>query len=261
MISNLKIIFMIISLIISFVVPIALGIVFCKRFSGTFKAILIGALVFFIFQMVLRIPMLQIFSRQSWYIAMSKNHFIFSIFLGLTAGIFEEIGRFIGFKFILKDRLNFGNGLAFGAGHGGIEAILLVGVTYINNLIYSNFINSGKLEEVFAGKIPQQTIDMIRNMLINTPAYNFLLAGIERIFAITIQIALSLLVLQSVRDKRWSYLIIAILIHMLIDTPIAFMSMKGVNVFILEGVTMIFAIIALIYILRQNNREKTKAEA
>ncbi|KRQ86430.1 hypothetical protein ABG79_01811 [Caloramator mitchellensis] len=260
MVSNLKIIFMIITLIISFGVPITLGIIFCKKYNGTFKAILIGALVFFIFQMIIRIPMLQVFSRQSWYIAMSKNHLFFSIFLGLTAGIFEEIGRFLGFKFFLKDRLNFENGLAFGAGHGGIEAILLVGLTYINNLIYSNFINAGKLDEVFAGKVPQQTIEMIKNMLINTPDYNFLLAGIERIFAITIQIALSLLVLQSVRDKKWSYLIIAILIHMLIDTPIALMSMKGVNVFILEGITMIFAIIALIYILKQKGLEKTNAE-
>lgn len=259
MVSSLKIIFMIITLIISFGVPITLGIIFCKRFNGTFKAVLIGALVFFIFQMVLRIPLLQIFAKQSWYIAMAKNRLIFSIFLGLTAGLFEEIGRFLGFKYFLKDRLNYANGLAFGVGHGGIEAILLVGLTYINNIIYAMFINSGKLEEVFTGKIPQETINLIKNMLINTPDYTFLLAGIERIFAITIQIALSLLVLQAVRDKKWTFLVIATLIHMLIDTPIAFMSMKGVNVFILEGVTMIFAIIALMYIIRQKNMDNTNA--
>jgi uncharacterized membrane protein YhfC len=256
MVSMTKIIFMVITALIAFGLPIVLGIVFCKKFGGTVKAILVGGLVFFIFQMVLRIPLLQAFSKQDWYIAMAKNHLLLAIFLGLTAGIFEEVGRFLGFRFLLKDRLNYGNGLAFGVGHGGIEAVLLVGLNYINYIIFALLLNKGLINQVFAGKISNDMISEIVKMLVSTPAYNFLLAGLERAFAITIQIALSLIVLLAVRNKNLLYLLIAILLHMLIDTPIAYMAMQGVNVFILEGVTFLIALASLYFIIRMKDMDK-----
>lgn len=114
MVSNLKVIFMCITLLLSVGLPVVLAVIVLKKYSGVLKSILIGALIFFISQIVLRIPILQILSKQSYFVEFSKHYIAYSLFLGLTAGIFEEVGRYIGFRGFLKDRLNYQNGLAYG---------------------------------------------------------------------------------------------------------------------------------------------------
>ena len=53
------------------------------------------------------------------------------------AGIFEETGRFLAFKTVLRKKQGKDiNALMYGAGHGGFEAAALLGITMINNIIY-----------------------------------------------------------------------------------------------------------------------------
>ncbi|WP_039764845.1 MULTISPECIES: YhfC family intramembrane metalloprotease [unclassified Caldicellulosiruptor] len=250
MVSNLKIIFMCITLLLSVGLPIVLAVIVLKKYSGVLKSILIGALIFFISQVVLRIPILQILSKQSYFVEFSKHYIVYSLFLGLTAGIFEEVGRYIGFRGFLKDRLNYQNGLAYGVGHGGIESIFLVGIAYINNIVYSFLINSGSLDILLKGKVSPEVIRSIKSALIETPASTFLLAGFERVFTMAIQIALSLLVLVAVKRKRLYYLALAILLHTIIDAPAAYMALVKVNIFAIEFVVLLWAVLSLIYIIK-----------
>lgn len=53
--------------------------------------------------------------------------FFNAIVLGLLAGIFEETARWIGYKLLKKKGDSFGASLTLGAGHGGIEAIIIGG--------------------------------------------------------------------------------------------------------------------------------------
>ena len=46
---------------------------------------------------------------------------------GLMAGVFEETGRYVSFKWFLKKETRIQDGLSYGIGHGGIEAMLIVG--------------------------------------------------------------------------------------------------------------------------------------
>ncbi|WAM34045.1 YhfC family intramembrane metalloprotease [Caldicellulosiruptor morganii] len=250
MVSNLKIIFMCITLILSLGFPVLLAVVVVKKHSVVLKSILIGALVFFIFQIVLRIPMLQILSKQSYFVEFSKHYLMYSIFLGLTAGIFKEVGRYIGFKGFLKDRLNYKNGLAYGVGHGGIESILIVGLSYINNIVYAFLINFGILDVLLKGKVSPDMIRAIKSALVETPASAFLLAGFERVFTMAIQIALSLLVLVALKKGKLFYLVLAILLHTIIDAPAAYMSLLKVNMFAIELVVLLWAVLSLVYIMR-----------
>jgi uncharacterized membrane protein YhfC len=192
MVSSLSIIFMVITELIVFLFPIGLMIYFYRKEKISFIAVLVGALVFFVSQVVLRIPMLQILGRQQWYIKMAQNIWLIGPFLGLTAGIFEEVGRFLGFRFLLKNKLEWKNGVAFGIGHGGIEAIILTGLTYINNIVFSILINTGAMDKV-AGAFPAGLAEQITAALANTNPMMFLVAGIERVFAITAHIAFSFL--------------------------------------------------------------------
>ncbi|MFD3158592.1 YhfC family intramembrane metalloprotease [Haloimpatiens sp. FM7330] len=250
MISNTKIIFIIIAIFISFGMPILLGIYFCKKYKATVKSIVVGAVVFLIFQIFTRMPLLSYLQNVEWYKSIVNKPMVIALFLGVTAGLFEEIGRFIGFKFFLKDRLNWKNGVACGVGHGGIEAIVLVGIANINNLIYSLMINNGTFDEITGSKISHVLSMQIKNQLIYSPNYYFLVGGIERIFAISIHIALSLIVLYAVKNRKSIYLFVAILLHAVLDTPVAYMVMKGISIVFIEAYTLIFAIAALVFIIK-----------
>lgn len=251
MVSNAKLIFMVISAIICFVLPIVLAIIVTRKYKASFLSVLVGATVFFVFQVIMRIPLLGALGGSEWYGTLAENKILISLFLGLTAGLFEEVGRFIGFKVLRKDKFyNYENGIAFGIGHGGIEAILLVGFTYINNIVISSTINNGLYDSVIAVNMPAETAELIKSQLIDTKTIMFLIGGVERIFAIIIQIALTLVVLYGVKHRKNIWVFIAILLHAVIDTPIALMSLNGVNVFIIEAYTMLCAVVGLIFIIR-----------
>ena len=251
MVNQASIAFMFLSLIISFFLPIGLTIYYYKKKEISLKPVFVGVLVFFVSQLVLRIPILQLLSTQKWYKSMEENSILISLFLGLTAGLFEELGRFVGFKYILKENLDRNDGIAFGIGHGGIEAILVVGITSINNIYYSFSINSGNFDKVIAPSINQKEItDAIKNQLITTPSYYFAISGVERIFAFTLQIALSILVLYGVKNEKFEYVVYAILLHMIIDSPLGIMQANGVNLFLIEGYIALTAVVAFIFILK-----------
>lgn len=250
MVSNVSIIFMVVSLLICLFVPIGLAVFAYKKYRISIKAVLIGALIFFVFQIVLRIPLLTFISKQHWYQWMAENTLLIALFLGLTAGLFEEIGRFIGYKLFLKEQLEWKNGIAFGIGHGGIEAVLITGMTMVNNIVLSFMINTGGYGALVGARLPAASAQAIKNSLISGAPYTFAIGGVERIFAIAVQIALSLLILYGVMNRKTIYLLYAILLHALIDAPVVYMGMKGYGILIIEGLVALMALIAIFYIIR-----------
>ncbi len=249
MVSNWSIIFMFISLTIVLALPIGLAIYFVKKEKASIKSILVGALVFIVFQILTRVPLLQALSQQAWYFKMASNVVLLGIFLGLTAGLFEEIGRFLGFKLLLKNRLSWADGVAFGIGHGSIEAILLVGLSFINSIFYSFSINSGTFDSITAN-LPSDAVYLLKNQLINTPSHLFLTAGVERIFAMALQIAFTLVVLYGVKKKAFKYVVLAICLHFLVDSPLPLLMASGLNIWVIEIFVGICAAIALYFIIK-----------
>lgn len=213
MVSAVSILAMVITLLICFGVPAALFLYMYQKERIHIVAVLVGALVFLVSQVFIRIPILGVLSNMNWYQRMAANLFIFALFLGLTAGIFEEVGRYLGFRFLLKRHLSWKNGVAFGIGHGGIEAIVLVGLTYVNNLILSAFINLGLFDRLIVPQIGREMADEIVHVLIHTPAYMYLFAGLERINAIFFHVALSLVVLMALTRNRLDFVLCAVLLH------------------------------------------------
>ena len=61
---------------------------------------------------------------------------LYALYGGFMAGLFEETGRYLAFSFALKKyRAKNVNALMYGAGHGGFEAVVVVGLTMINKKI------------------------------------------------------------------------------------------------------------------------------
>lgn len=251
MVSNLSLGGLIFSLIISFLLPIVLIIYAKKRYSAYFSSIAVGALVFFIFALVLEsLFHLYVLKLNPVTKGLMENTWVYTIYAGLAAGVFEEGGRVIAFKFLLKKQREWKDGFAYGIGHGGIEAILLAGFGAINNLIYCIAINKGYFDSLIGSTLPANTGEQLKNSLINTHWTLFFVSGIERCFAITIQIALSILVLYAIKNSKYIYFFLAILIHAFIDFPAA-LSQKGVlNIWVVEGIAFVACIIGIYWIIK-----------
>lgn len=255
MIRTEAFIFMVFTALLTTVGPIIAAIIFYKKKKYFVGSAFIGAAVFFLFQMVTRIPLIQlVLPKMQWYKDMAQNNlWAYALFLGFTAGLFEEVGRYLAFTLVLKKHQDWKNAVAYGIGHGGIEAILLVGLTYVGNLVTSMMINSGMLDTIIA-QYPEQGREALlqaKSLLLQTPSFMYLVGGAERLFAFTIHMALSILVMVGIQKKKGlQYLGLAILLHMLIDSPVVIMSGSGASVWVIEGFVCILAVTSFLYIRR-----------
>ncbi len=186
--------------VICFGVPIGGVVMLGRRKKGMGKAFLPGALAFVISQLLIRIPLLKfVLPQYAWYGVLQLNPWTYGLFLGLTAGLFEETARWIAICFFLKGKQEREHGLAFGLGHGGIEAIVLVGVPLLGAALQL-FTDKAALPFVGAGSL--------------------FIIGIERLFAITFHVGASLLVMYGVRRRKPFFLLAAIFLHTLLDAAV-----------------------------------------
>lgn len=242
-------------------IPIALFLYF-KKLGGHYLPCIIGACVFFVFVLLVESTINAIifnYTKIGDYI--SHKLVLYSILAGLMAGLFEESGRFISFKTILKKyKDNDVNALMYGTGHGGCEAILLVSMTMLNNLIVAILINTGN-EGMLLGSLTGDILDQTRAQLqelIDTSWYIFLLSLVERVSAIVLHLSLSVLVWYSAKNKRRVFLFpLAILLHALVDMIATYLSHSDVNLFVIEIVNIIIiAVLALVVKILWNKESR-----
>ena len=213
MVSTGAFIGIIVTLIITLLGPIVAAIVYSakNKGKGVWKAWLLGAAGFFVLQVLIRIPVLNVLGTFPWFQRFAENHYmVYCLILAMTAALFEVVARFAVAK-ILQKNMNYQQGVAAGLGHGGIEAMILIGMTYINNLLYAVMINSGAFDTTVAQTgtlpVPNATelvdqLNQIKAALLETPAYAFYLAGYERILCVLFHTAMSLLVCYLVYKKK-----------------------------------------------------------
>ena len=214
------------------ILPISATVYLSSRKKGLSIPILIGAITFFVFQILIRIPLLQIvLPNTSWYLVMRLAHpLLYTLFLGVTAALVEELGRYIMMRVFINKRQSSIDGIAFGVGHGGIEAILLVGINALMMLIFA-----------------RQSI---------TPELMFA-NGIERVATLALHISWSVMVMKSIREKKVCWLLLALLMHAVIDSAVAYAMIQGISVFIIEGILMICAMLSTLFVIKEYKRRRS----
>ncbi|MBI5877555.1 MAG: YhfC family intramembrane metalloprotease [Chloroflexi bacterium] len=230
-------------------IPIALAVAIHRRWSV--RGALFGAgVVTFIASQVVHLPMLWLIGlpfQQKWVAMPPEWNLPFNVLVGgLTAGLCEETARYIAFRRFLKTTQTWEEGLMFGAGHGGIEAILLgvlVLVTFANYYTISQMDISALPEASRAGA--QQLVDAINR----TPPFEALLGAVERVFAICLHLAMSLLNLVAARRGKPALVGVAILWHAAVN-GIALVAASLWGAVAAESVLALTAIAAVVLILR-----------
>ena len=137
-------IFMAVSCVIGFGLPLAAFLYLRLKKKADVLPFFIGCAVMLLFALILEALVHRVILGSSAGGKIQNNIWLYALYGGLMAGLFEETGRFLAFKTVLKKYQHRDvNALMYGAGHGGIEAVVLLGITMINNLTYSVIINAG----------------------------------------------------------------------------------------------------------------------
>lgn len=150
-----------------------------------------------------------------------------ALVLGLSAGLFEEPARYLAYHFPARRARTSGNGLMLGAGHGGIESIILGFIVLVNALVLIS-LHENLLPGVLAS-IPEEQIPLLEAQMaavFDTPPHLILLGALERIFALTAHLAMSLLVLQCFTRGRIYWLFLSIGFHTLLNAVAVFVSTR-----------------------------------
>ena len=237
-VPSLSIVFMAVSCFISFALPVGLFLYFRIRKKADILPFFAGCGVMLLFAFVLEQAVHTAVLGSPAGEAIRNNTLLYALYGGAMAGLFEETGRFAAFKTVLKSRQDKdANALMYGAGHGGFESAVILGITMINNIAISMMINSGRAGELTASLSGDALVrtEAAFGALAATPAYQFLLGSAERILAVILHISLSVLVwFAAKRAKDFILYPLAIGMHFFVDGVTAVLSGRGVSVIVIE---------------------------
>jgi uncharacterized membrane protein YhfC len=229
------------------VAPIVTALWWHRRSGAPLRAFGIGALVFFVSQVVLRLPWQIPLGR--WVQAHSEWLVPFLLFSSLTAALFEETGRLVGYKHLLAAERTRRVAIMFGLGHGALEAILLAGLPLAGLLVSWMLAAQGRLPSAAADAIQQQTAAL--------DFWKMQLAALERASAIAVHVGLALVVLQVWKRGGLRWLILAILLHFSINAVAALLVLKlQLSPWIGELVLVVMAAAVLSFGLRLARAER-----
>jgi uncharacterized membrane protein YhfC len=197
----------VVEIVVMLVAPLVLGLFLWRRWRLPWILFVAGAATFIASQVVhlpLNYGLTALFRiegvptpPEAWQLPFN------AAVLGLTAGLCEEIARYLAYRFWIKDARTWRGALFFGAGHGGIESMLtglLVGVTLLSMAAMRG------LDPSSLGLPADQAAEVARQVeaFWAMSAYTPLLAAAERLMAMLFHLSAAALVMQALlRDRLW----------------------------------------------------------
>jgi len=239
-----------ISIILCILIPVISGILLRRRFRVSWLLMGVGSLTF-IGSQIVHLPLNNLLTKinilpstadTGWTIAQM------AIVLGLTAGICEELARVAGY-WMLKRARRAEDGLMLGIGHGGIEAMILVGILGAGGVAQMFALRNVDLLSMNLG--PDQ-IAQFQKMLdtFNQPGIVGLLPLLERLIAMTLHIVISMMVLYAFQQKKRIWVLWAILYHAAVDAVAVVVGLKNVDPIIIEFAFLISVVPGILWVIR-----------
>jgi uncharacterized membrane protein YhfC len=239
--------------------PIALASFLSRRLKTAWRLFGIGVATFFLSQ-VLHIPFnLWVLNPlvQNMNLEQNKPGFqlvLFGLIYGLSAGVFEEVFRFLGYKVWIKNNRDWKSSLMYGAGHGGIESILL-GILALYAFIQVMILRDMDLSLV----VPPDQVGLAQGQLEaywNAPWHMTILGAVERFSAIIFHLSATVLVLQAFHKRNILWLGLAVGWHTLLDASAVFAAQSW-SPYVAEAIILVFGLLSLgiIFLLRTEDEE------
>ena len=185
--------------------------------------LMLGFLSFFISQIMLRIPLLNFLAKNPGFVVFQlQNALLVGCLIAISAGVFEEVFRFLFRRFLIRDSIKIAEPVIFGLGHSLME------------IIY-----------IFTPVVLASGLSVI------SP-----LAVVERIFATLLHIEISIIIWNGfLANKKYSYLFLAILLHSLCDIIIPIAGSLGVGIYVIEILFLLVVAVTGVISLKINRLE------
>lgn len=243
--------------LLTIALPIAVAAYLVRRLRTGWRLILVGATVFILSQIahipfnarVLGPAMAQLGvgtdQGPGWGLAGA------AILLGLSAGLFEEGGRWLAYRFWIRKARTWNEGVTFGTGHGAAEAVI-VGALTLATLIQLTALRGQDLSTI----VPPEQLAAAESQIEvywSLPGWAAFFAPLERASALAIQISLAVIVLQAfVRRGGALWLLAAIGWHALVDAVAVYAGVSTnvhggstTGMAVIEGLVLVLAILSL----------------
>ncbi len=175
--------------LIEILLPLALALIAWRRLGVGWRYFGFGALIFLLFQLLTRVPIVQIVQS-----------------------------RYVGYRWLMRrEEKTWPKAIMYGLGHGGLESMLLVG-----GLVLLGLINMLALSAVDLNTLPisaEQRAQLAAQLAAVSaqPAWLPLVGAWERLWSIAFHVAMSVVVLQVFRRGSLRWLWLAIAAHALVD--------------------------------------------
>lgn len=202
------------SLLLSLGVPVVLAILCGRRRKSAWRAVAVGVICFWVAVLMLESSVNQLVTRV--FPDLVQNPAALIAYGALAAGLFEEGARLVGLRLLCKRPSDTLTGFAYGVGHGGFESVTVGALGMINNLVTAAMLNAGGAEALLA-EIPAEQQALAQSQLASLSSLQpltFWASGLERMTALALHIALSVLVWMVVAKRlpAWFWAV-AVLLH------------------------------------------------
>ena len=190
------------------------------------------------------------------------------VIYGITmAGVFEEVGRYIILKYIMKKQRTRENAVLYGIGHGGIEILTVVLPLIATYLAFALFFSSGNLESALSAlQITEENAQAALPVVQAAASYDYPMAAVnvmERVMAILLHVGLSVIVYYSVASGKKRYLLLAVLLHMTADVFAGLYQAGAASVWAAEGwfaVCMVIVLVIAAKLYRQSGKLRPEGQ-
>jgi uncharacterized membrane protein YhfC len=237
----------VVAILLEVVFPIVLAFWAVRKLGSSWFIVAMGAVAFVLSQ-VIHIPLLLVLQpllQTAGFTGLPPmvNLIFTGLFYGLLAGICEEPMRWLAYKVIKEKGQRPNSSVVLGIGHGGVESVVLVGVSVAATFFTMLSIRSSGVA------IPGISLEMMQQYF--AMDWSLPLAGaVERLSTIAIHISLSVLVWKSVRHRSWKWFLAAILLHTAYNAIAVIMSLSVVGVWIIEAAFIVFAGLSIFWTIR-----------
>ena len=240
--------------LLAITIPVVLIVAWKMYTKRSLVPFWVGVMVFIAFSRMLEMIPHSLFLLSSNPVSkeINGNVVLYVIYAATVAALFEETGRYLAFRFVLTKHPNKETAVTYGIGHGGIECILVLGVTYIQYYAYGQLINNGSMDKMLSAyKDSSQSVDALNQLITNIKGVTQMtcyMADLERISAMMVQVALSILVFQAVyvAGKKYMYWV-AVALHFLMDVPAALYQKGVLKLLPTEIILFVYAALVLAF--------------
>jgi uncharacterized membrane protein YhfC len=237
------------------VTPIVAAGVVGRRLGVGWRFFGYGALIFLAFQMLTRVPLVQV-GQVLFQDALNESPVLTWVWIGLlalSAGLFEEVGRWVGYRWLFHpEQRRWREGAMYGLGHGGLESMVLIGG--LSALSLAGLLALQGADAL--AQVPPEQREIVQAQLAalgEQPAWFPLLGAWERLSALALHVGLSLFVLRAFVQGGAGWVGVAVLIHAAVNfVAVALLRVLGagvvgaltaeVSVMLMAGATLWFGL-------------------